>query len=122
MPKTVLVVDDAVFMRMKLKDVLEKNNYHVIAEAKNGVEAIASYKAKRPDFVLMDIVMPEMDGMEALKRIRKLDPDAKVIICSAMGQQNIVLEAVREGAIDFIVKPFEDDRLIKSLDQFSNRV
>ncbi|MBO0476954.1 response regulator [Vagococcus sp. DIV0080] len=122
MPKTVLVVDDAVFMRMKLKDVLEKNNYQVIAEAKNGVEAIASYKAKRPDFVLMDIVMPEMDGMEALKRIRKLDPDAKVIICSAMGQQNIVLEAVREGAIDFIVKPFEDDRLIKSLDQFSNRV
>ncbi|MEG2708206.1 MAG: response regulator [Vagococcus sp.] len=122
MPKTVLVVDDAVFMRMKLKDVLEKNNYHVIAEAKNGVEAIASYKAKRPDFVLMDIVMPEMDGMEALKRIRKLDPDAKVIICSAIGQQNIVLEAVREGAIDFIVKPFEDDRLIKSLDQFSNRV
>ena len=122
MPKTVLVVDDAVFMRMKLKDVLEKNNYQVIAEAKNGVEAIASYKANRPDFVLMDIVMPEMDGMEALKRIRKLDPDAKVIICSAMGQQNIVLEAVREGAIDFIVKPFEDDRLIKSLDQFSNRV
>ena len=115
MQKTVLIVDDAVFMRMKLRQILEDNSYKVIAEAQNGIEAIEKYKAIKPDIIIMDIVMPEMDGIEALKRIKKLDPGANIIMCSAMGQISIVMGAIREGAVDFIVKPFERKRLLEAL-------
>lgn len=117
MSKKVLVVDDAVFMRMKLKDILEKNGYEVVGEAQNGAEAVEKYKTEKPDLVTMDITMPEMDGVTALKEIKKVDPSAKVIMCSAMGQQSMVMDAIQAGALDFIVKPFDTDRVIKSLEK-----
>lgn len=119
MSKRVLIVDDAIFMRMKLKDILEKNGYEVVGEAQNGYEAIEIYKTEKPDLVTMDITMPEMDGVTALKEIKKIDPQAKVIMCSAMGQQSMVMDAIQAGAIDFIVKPFDTDRVIKSLNKVS---
>lgn len=119
MSKRVLIVDDAIFMRMKLKDILEKNGYEVIGEAQNGVEAVEKYKAEKPDLVTMDITMPDMDGVTALKEIKKIDPKAKVIMCSAMGQQSMVMDAIQAGALDFIVKPFDTDRVIKSLNKVS---
>lgn len=119
MGKTVLIVDDAVFMRMKLKDILENNGYDVIGEAGNGQEAIDLFKAEKPDLVTMDITMPEMDGIEALKGIKEVDSDAVVIMCSAMGQQAMVMEAIQAGAVDFIVKPFDTDRVLKSLEKAS---
>lgn len=120
MTKTVLVVDDAAFMRIKLKDILEKNNYEVVGEAENGIEAIEKYKEVSPDIVTMDITMPEMDGVEALKEIKAFDPNAKILMCSAMGQQSMVMDAIRTGAVDFIVKPFDTERVIRALDKVSN--
>lgn len=119
MTKNVMIVDDAAFMRMKLKDILEKNGYKVVAEAQNGVEAVEKYKAEKPNLVTMDITMPEMDGVEALKEIKAFDPAARVVMCSAMGQQGMVMDAIRSGAVDFIVKPFDSDRVIKALDKAS---
>lgn len=119
MSKKVLIVDDAVFMRMKLRDILEKNGYEVVDEAQNGLEAIEKYKASSPDLVTMDITMPEMDGVEALKNIKAFDANAKVVMCSAMGQQAMVMDAIRAGALDFIVKPFDTDRVISALDKVS---
>ena len=115
MSNRVLIVDDAIFMRMKLKDILEKNGFEVVGEAQNGVEAIEKYKTEKPDLVTMDITMPEMDGVSALKEIKKVNEGAKVVMCSAMGQQAMVMEAIQAGAIDFIVKPFESERVIQSL-------
>ncbi|HSR03277.1 MAG TPA: response regulator [Proteiniclasticum sp.] len=115
MSKRIMIVDDAIFMRMKLKDILEKNGYEVVAEAQNGADAIEKYKTEKPDIVTMDITMPEMNGIEALQKIKKIDPSAKVIMCSAMGQQAMVMEAIQSGALDFIVKPFETDRVIDSI-------
>lgn len=120
MGKKVLVVDDAAFMRIKLKDILEKNNYEVVGEAENGIEAIEKYKEVSPDIVTMDITMPEMDGVEALKEIKAFDPNAKILMCSAMGQQSMVMDAIRAGAVDFIVKPFDTERVIHALDKVSN--
>ncbi|MDR7869622.1 MAG: response regulator [Tissierellaceae bacterium] len=117
MSKRVLIVDDAIFMRMKLKDILEKNGYEVVAEAQNGIEAIEKYKSENPDIVTMDITMPEMDGVSALKAIKSLNPNAKVIMCSAMGQQSMVMDAIQAGALDFIVKPFDNDRVLQSLER-----
>ncbi|MGX7327783.1 response regulator [Enterococcus bulliens] len=117
MMKKVLIVDDAVFMRMKLKDILEKNGYEVVGEAQNGQEAFEKYQATTPDLVTMDITMPDVDGLEALKMIREIDSSAKVIMCSAMGQQGMVMDAIRAGAADFIVKPFDTDRVIKAIDK-----
>lgn len=117
MSKRIIVVDDAIFMRMKLKDILEKAGYEVVGEAQNGKEAIDKYKSERPDLVIMDITMPEMDGVSALKGIMAVDSSAKVIMCSAMGQQSMVMEAIQAGALDFIVKPFDNDRVIKSLNK-----
>ena len=111
----VLVVDDAMFMRMMLKDILSKNGYEVCGEAANGREAIEKYIELRPDLVLLDITMPEMDGIEALKKIKMIEPKAKIIMCSAMGQQAMVIEAIQNGALDFVVKPFQKDRVIESL-------
>ncbi|GAJ26340.1 chemotaxis protein CheY [Liquorilactobacillus sucicola DSM 21376 = JCM 15457] len=117
MGKKVLIVDDAVFMRMKLKDILSKNGYEVADEAQNGQEAFEKYQATKPDLVTMDITMPEVDGIQALKMIREADANAKVIMCSAMGQQGMVMDAIRAGAVDFIVKPFDTDRVIKAIDK-----
>lgn len=111
----VLIVDDAAFMRMMLKNIMEKHDIKVAAEVANGVEAVESYKKLKPDFVTLDITMPEMDGIEALKEIRSFDPSAKVIICSAIGQQEMVIEAVKDGAKDFIIKPFQEDRVLDSV-------
>ena len=111
----VLIVDDAAFMRMMIKDILTKNGYEVAAEAENGIKAIEKYQETNPDLVLMDITMPEMDGIQALKKIKEVDAGAKVIMCSAMGQQAMVIEAIQSGAKDFIVKPFQADRVIEAV-------
>lgn len=115
MAKKILIVDDAAFMRMMIKDILTKNGYDVVAEAGDGAQAIEKYKEHRPDLVTMDITMPEVDGISALKEIKKIDPDAKVIMCSAMGQQAMVIDAIQAGAKDFIVKPFQADRVIEAI-------
>ena len=111
----VLIVDDAAFMRMMIKDILEKNGYEVLGEASNGIKAVELYKKERPDVVTMDITMPDMDGIEAVKAIRLFDPSAKIIMCSAMGQQSMVMDAIRAGAKDFIVKPFQPDRVLEAI-------
>ncbi|MBE3555468.1 MAG: response regulator [Firmicutes bacterium] len=115
MSKRVLVVDDAAFMRMMVRDILEKNDYEVIGEAKDGNEAIEKYQELHPDVVMLDITMPEMDGLTALKQIRAIDPNAKVIMCTAMGQQAMVLDAITAGAVDFVVKPFAAERVLTAL-------
>ena len=115
MAKNILICDDAAFMRMMIKDILSKNGYNVAGEAENGLVAIEKYKEVSPDLVLMDITMPEMDGIQALKEIKKVDAGAKVIMCSAMGQQAMVIESIQAGAKDFIVKPFQADRVIEAV-------
>jgi two-component system chemotaxis response regulator CheY len=111
----VLIVDDAAFMRMMIKDIMTKNGYEVVGEAANGAEAVAKYKELKPDVVTMDITMPEVDGIQALRQIKSMDSNAKVLMCSAMGQQSMVIEAIQAGARDFIVKPFQADRVIEAL-------
>ncbi len=111
----VLIVDDATFMRMMVKDILEKNGYEVIGEANNGIKAVEIYKAENPDIVTMDITMPEMDGIEAVKQIKAFDPSATIVMCSAMGQQSMVMDAIKAGAKDFIVKPFQADRVLEAI-------
>lgn len=111
----ILIVDDAAFMRMMLKDILTKNGFEICGEAPNGVKAVEIYKSEKPDVVTMDITMPEMDGIQAVKEIKRIDPNAKIIMCSAMGQQAMVMEAIKSGARDFIVKPFQPDRVIESI-------
>jgi two-component system chemotaxis response regulator CheY len=112
---SVLIVDDAAFMRMMLKDILSKNGYEVLGEAENGKVAVSMYEELKPDVVTMDITMPEMDGITAVKEIKKASPDAKVVMVSAMGQQAMVIEAIQAGAADFIVKPFQPDRVLEAL-------
>ncbi|PWI58373.1 response regulator [Sulfoacidibacillus thermotolerans] len=111
----ILVVDDAAFMRMMVKTMVERAGHHVIAEAQNGQEAVALYHQHKPDLVTMDITMPEMDGIEAVKQIKSQDAHAKVIMCSAMGQQQMVIEAIQSGASDFVVKPFQEPRLLEAI-------
>jgi two-component system, chemotaxis family, chemotaxis protein CheY len=111
----VLIVDDAAFMRMMIKDILTKNGFEVVGEAENGLKAVEKWQELRPDLTTMDITMPEMDGISAVKQIKKIDPNAKVIMCSAMGQQAMVIEAIQSGARDFIVKPFQPDRVLEAL-------
>lgn len=111
----VLIVDDAAFIRVSLRMMLEKNGYHVVGEAGNGFEAIQMYKELKPDLVTMDITMPEMDGISSLKAIRKLDSTAKIVMISALGQEHHVKDAVLSGARGFIVKPFKEDQVIKGL-------
>ncbi len=119
MGKRVLVTDDTAFMRMTLRNVLEKNGYEVIGEAADGEEAVALYAELRPDVVTMDITMPKMDGITAIKKILEMDPNAKVIVCSAMGQKPMVIEALNAGAKDFLVKPFQPERIIEALSKVS---
>lgn len=111
----ILVVDDAAFMRMMIKDILSKNGFEIVGEAENGQKALEKWSELRPDLTTMDITMPEMDGISAVKEIKKIDPNAKVIMCSAMGQQAMVIEAIQSGARDFIVKPFQPDRVIEAV-------
>ena len=115
MAKNILICDDAAFMRMMIKDILTKNGYNVVGEAENGAKAIEKYQEVKPDLVLMDITMPEMDGIQALKAIKAADPKASVIMCSAMGQQAMVIESIQSGAKDFIVKPFQQDRVLEAV-------
>jgi len=115
MANGILIVDDAAFMRMMIKDVLTKNGIEVIGEAENGAKAIEKYKELQPTLTIMDITMPEIDGIQAVKEIKKFDPSAKIIMCSAMGQQAMVIEAIQAGAKDFIVKPFQADRVIEAV-------
>lgn len=115
MANRILIVDDAAFMRMMIRDILTKNGYEVVGEAPDGSVAVEKFKELKPDLTTMDITMPEMDGIAALKEIKKLDPNAKVIMCSAMGQQAMVIDAIQAGAKDFIVKPFQADRVIEAI-------
>lgn len=115
MANGILVVDDAAFMRMMIKDVLSKNGYEILGEAENGQKAIEKYKELTPDLVIMDITMPEVDGIQAVKEIKKFDSNAKIIMCSAMGQQAMVIESIQAGARDFIVKPFQADRVVEAV-------
>ena len=115
MAKNILVCDDAAFMRMMIKDILTKNGYNVAGEAENGQKAVEKYNETKPDLVLMDITMPEMDGIQALKAIKAADANATVIMCSAMGQQAMVIESIQAGAKDFIVKPFQADRVLEAV-------
>ena len=122
MAKNILVVDDAAFMRMMVKDILTKNGYNVVGEAENGEDAIAKYKDLHPDLVTLDITMPVMDGLQALKGIKEFDSNAMIIMCSAMGQQAMVIEAIQYGAKDFIVKPFQADRVVAAVKKVIGQV
>lgn len=113
--KKVLIVDDAAFMRLSLKMILENNQYEVVGEAENGLIALQKYKECKPDIVTMDITMPVMDGIQALKEIRDYDPKASIVIISAMGQESHVKEAIMSGAKNFILKPFKEEHVIKTL-------
>lgn len=115
MAKNILICDDAAFMRMMIKGILGKGGYDVAGEAENGLKAVERYKELSPDLVLMDITMPEMDGIQAVREIKKIDPNAKIIMCSAMGQQAMVVESIQAGAKDFIVKPFQEDRVLEAV-------
>ena len=115
MGKRILLVDDATFMRMMIKNILVKNGYEIAGEAGDGLEAIEKYNELLPDLVIMDITMPKLDGITALKEIKKAHPAAKIVMCSAMGQEHYVVEAIKNGATDFIVKPFAADRIIVTI-------
>jgi two-component system chemotaxis response regulator CheY len=117
MAKRILIVDDAAFMRMMIKDIVMRNGYEVAGEAQNGVEALEMYIQFKPDLVTMDITMPEKDGIAAVKDIIATDPAARIIMCSAMGQQSLVMEAIKSGARDFLVKPFRAERVIQAIEK-----
>lgn len=111
----ILIADDLKFIKLVLRDLVEKAGFRVVGEASNGEEAVELYQDQRPDVVLMDITMPKLDGLAALKRILKIDPEAKVIMCSALGQQSLIVQALQLGAKDFIVKPFKEERVITAI-------
>lgn len=111
----VLIVDDAAFMRMMIKNILGKAGYEIVGEAENGAQAVSKFKELQPDLITMDITMPEMDGITAVKEIMKMDTAAKIIMCSAMGQQAMVIDAIQAGAKDFIVKPFQPNRVLEAV-------
>jgi two-component system chemotaxis response regulator CheY len=113
----ILIVDDNAFMRNTIKGVLSQAGFNIVGEAADGVEAVSTYATARPDLVTMDITMPNMDGVEALKELLQQDPGAKVIMVSAMGQESLVVEAVTAGAVDFVIKPFEPDRVIDAVNK-----
>ena len=115
MAKKILLVDDAAFMRKMIKDTLSKNGYTELFEAVDGADAVEKFNEIGPDLVIMDITMPNMDGLEALKAIRAADGNANVVMCSAMGQESMVVEAIKLGALDFIVKPFKADRILQTV-------
>lgn len=112
---SVLIADDAAFMRMMIKNILTEAGYDIVGEAENGAVAVSKHRELKPDLTTMDITMPEMDGLAALKEIRGSDPSARVVMCSAMGQQSMVIESIQAGARDFIVKPFQPDRVLEAV-------
>lgn len=118
----VLIVDDALFMRNMLKDIFIRAGYEIAGEASDGVEAVQAYRELRPDLVTMDIVMPNRNGIEALQEICGEDPDACVVMCSALGQEGLVLQAVQAGARDFIVKPFKEQRVLEVVQRVTSRI
>ena len=115
MSKSVLICDDAIFMRTMVGDILTQAGYDVVGEAETGLQAVERYRELRPDLVTMDIVMPDMGGIDAVREIVKLDAGAKVLMCSAMGQQALVVEAIQAGAKDFVVKPFQPSRVLEAV-------
>lgn len=117
MSKKIMLVDDAAFMRMTIKNALTKAGYDNIIEASDGQIAVETYQKEHPDLVIMDITMPNMDGIQALQAIKSSDPEARVVMCSAMGQEGMVVEAIKLGAKDFIVKPFKQDRILQTVEK-----
>ena len=115
MSHTVLVCDDAIFMRTMISDILNQAGFEIVGEAESGLQAVQKYRELKPDLVTMDIVMPDMGGIEAVREICKQDPDAKILMCSAMGQQALVVEAIQAGAKDFVVKPFQPSRVLEAV-------
>lgn len=115
MSHTVLICDDAVFMRTMLSDILQQAGFTIVGEADTGTKAVAKYKELRPDLVTMDIVMPDMGGIDAVREITAFDPHARVVMCSAMGQQALVVDAIQAGAKDFVVKPFQPSRVLEAV-------
>lgn len=120
MSARVLIVDDLAFIKLIIRDTLEKTGFEVAGEASNGIEAVEMYKRLKPDIVLMDITMPRMDGIQALQEIMKFDPNAKVIMCSALGQQKLIIQSIQLGAKDFIVKPFKPERIVGAIKKALN--
>ncbi len=120
MATRVLIVDDLAFIKLIIKDTLEKTGFEVAGEASNGIEAVESYKRLKPDVVLMDITMPRMDGIQALQTIMEFDPNAKIIMCSALGQQKLIIQSIQLGAKDFIVKPFKPERIVGAIKKTLN--
>ncbi|WP_248924374.1 response regulator [Paenibacillus hamazuiensis] len=114
MANKIMIADDSAFMRIILRDIIVQMGHHVV-EAENGSAAVEKYKEQRPDLTVMNIVMPEMYGIEALRHIREIDPNAKVIMCSSMGNQHNVVSAIQAGALDFVVKPFDPGRLVDAI-------
>lgn len=117
MGKRILIVDDAMFMRACLRSILMKGGYQIVGEAANGVESIELYRSVKPDLVTMDLRMPEMDGLTALREIRRFDPQASIVVCSAMGQRTRIQEALDSGARDYLLKPFEPTQVIDLIDR-----
>ena len=115
MTQTVLICDDAAFMRGMVGGILQRAGFEVVGEAESGIQAVERYKQLRPDLVTMDIVMPGLGGIDAVREIRRYDPDAKIVMCSAMGQQALVEEALQAGASDFVVKPFQPSRMLEAV-------
>lgn len=118
MSKKIMLVDDAAFMRMMIKNTLTQGGYTNIIEAENGAEAVDKYKSESPDLIIMDITMPEKDGIQALREIKEYDAKSNIVMCSALGQEKLVLEALKLGAADFIVKPFKPDRIMETVAKF----
>jgi two-component system, chemotaxis family, chemotaxis protein CheY len=114
---SILIVDDAMFMRVTLRNILTKEGHEIVGESDNGEDAVARYLELRPDIVTMDITMPKMDGIAAVRGILAADPTARIVMCTAMGQKNMVLEAIQAGAKDFIVKPFQPERVIEGINK-----
>ena len=117
MGANILIADDLSFMRMIQKEILTERGYTIVGEAADGREAVEKFKNLHPDLVLLDITMPNMNGLEAMRRIFSLDPKAKVIMCSALGQQNLIVEAIKAGVKDFIVKPFKPERILSAIEK-----
>jgi two-component system chemotaxis response regulator CheY len=115
MAQTVLICDDAIFMRTMIGDILTQAGFQIVGEAETGLQAVEKYRSLKPDLVTMDIVMPDMGGIDAVREIVKEDPGAKVLMCSAMGQQALVIEAIQAGARDFVVKPFQPSRVLEAV-------
>jgi len=117
MGATILIADDLSFMRMIQREILSERGYTIVGEASDGIEAVRKYQSLNPDLVLLDITMPNMNGLEAMRRIFTINPKARVIMCSALGQQNLIVEAIRAGVKDFIVKPFKPERILSAIDK-----